>query len=245
VGLVWTPDFGLTTTLDYWKIKLDDAISSFGIQYILDACYVDQDPAFCSLVTRNAAYEVTRVVDPTLNIATQGAEGVDLELRYSLPTNVGAFDFGFVWSHLLERTKQGFKGAPEEDLSGRFTDPTAQDGGAYAEDKANYSVSWKWNALTLTYLGEYISSLDADTFCNCGDGNQPDGTYRQKIDSQLYHDFVAAYELDFGLKLQAGVTNITDEEPPFIEIGFNATTDPSTYRTMGRGYYLRAQYNFE
>ncbi len=245
VGLVWTPDFGLTTTLDYWKIDLEDAISSYGIQYILNACYEDENPTFCSLVTRNADYEITRVIDDTLNLATQGAEGVDLELRYALPTSVGEFEFGFILSHLLERTKQGFKGAPVDDLSGRFTDPTAQDGGAYAEDKANYSVAWNWNALTLTYLGEYISSLDADTFCNCGTGNQPDGSYIQKIDSQLYHDFVAGYEFDYGLKLQAGVTNITDEEPPFIEIGFNATTDPSTYRTMGRGYYVRLQYNFD
>lgn len=245
VGVVWTPDFGLTATLDYWKIDLEKAISSYGIQYILDACYVDSNADFCSLVTRNADYEVTRVFDNTLNIATQGAEGIDVELRYALPTEFGEFNFGIIWSHLLERTKQGFSGAPTEDLSGRFTDPTAQDGGAYAEDKANLSIGWSWEALTLTYLGEYISSLDADTFCNCGDGNQPDGSYRQKIDSQFYHDFVAGYEFQNGIEAQAGITNITDEEPPFIEIGFNATTDPSTYRTMGRGYYLRLQYRFE
>lgn len=245
VGLVWTPDFGLTATLDYWKIELEDAISSYGIQYILNACYVEQRPEFCSQVTRDSNYIVTRVFDNTLNLAEQGAEGVDLELRYSWPTDFGQFDFGVVWSHLLERTKRGFPGAPTEDLSGRFTDPTAQDGGAYAEDKANFSIGWSWNNLTLTYLGEYISSLDADTFCNCGDGNRPDGSYVQKIDSQIYHDFVVGYDFDFGLKLQAGVTNFTDEEPPFIEVGFNATTDPSTYRMFGRGYYLRAAYRFD
>jgi iron complex outermembrane receptor protein len=45
--------------------------------------------------------------------------------------------------------------------------------------------------------------------------------------------------------LQAGITNLTDEEPPFIEVGFNATTDPSTYRMMGRGYFVRLAYRFE
>ena len=245
VGLVWTPDFGLTTTLDYWKIDLEDAVSSYGIQAILDFCYEQQNPEFCSLVTRDANYEVVQILDPTLNLAEQGAEGVDLDLRYVLETGLGQFDFGFIWSHLLERTKTGFKGAEEEDLSGRFTDPTAQDGGAYAEDKANYSIGWKWEGFTVTYLGEYISELDADTFCNCGVGNNPDGTYTQKIDSQLYHDLIAGYDFDNGLSIQAGVTNITDEEPPFVEIGFNATTDPSTYRTMGQGYYVRMKYAFE
>jgi iron complex outermembrane receptor protein len=247
VGLVWTPDFGLTATLDYWKIELEDAISSYGISAILDFCYVQQNADFCSLVTRDANYEITQILDPTLNLAEQGAEGIDLDLRYVLQTGIGQFDFGVIWSHLLERTKRGFKGAEEEDLSGRFTDPTAQDGGAYAEDKANYSIGWKWQGFSVTYLGEYISALDADTFCNCGPGAaaSPDGKYIQDIDSFLYHDLILGYDFDNGIKLQGGVTNITDEEPPFIEIGFNAATDPSTYRMMGQGYYLRFQYAFE
>ena len=47
-GLVWTPqwgDHGLTATVDWWKIKLDDAISSLGVQYTLDDCYNDLDQA--------------------------------------------------------------------------------------------------------------------------------------------------------------------------------------------------------
>jgi len=245
VGLVWTPDFGLSATLDYWKVSLDDAISSYGIQYILDACYVDQNPDFCAQVTRDANYEVIRVIDDTLNIAKQGAEGIDTELRFPLSTGFGDWEFAFLWSHLLERTKVAYKGAETEDLAGRYLDPTAQDGGAYAKDKANYSIRWFWQGLTLTYQGEYISALDADTFCNCGEGNRPDGSYIQSIDSQLYHDFLASYEFRNGIKATAGVTNFTNEAPPFIEVGFNATTDPATYRVLGRGYYFRLSYNFE
>jgi outer membrane receptor protein involved in Fe transport len=72
------------------------------------------------------------------------------------------------------------------------------------------------------------------------------GPYQQKIDSQLYHDFLASYEFGkTGTKISGGVTNFTDEEPPFIEIGFNATTDPATYRMFGRGYYLRVSQSFK
>lgn len=256
VGFVWTPDFGLTATVDYWSISLEDAISSYGIQAILDECYVNGNADLCANVTRDpTSYQVLRVLDPTLNVSEQGAKGIDTELRYTFDTGVGDFEVGVVWSHLLERTKTAYAGAPEEDLSGRFTDPTAQDGGAYAVDKANFQAQWQRSGVTLTYLAEYISALDADTFCNCGEGNRPDGSYIQAIDSQLYHDVTASYEFGgadsifgnvmSGLRLQAGVTNITDEEPPFIEVGFNATTDPSTYRMMGRGYFLRMAYSFE
>lgn len=247
-GVVWTPELAsgnFSATLDYWDIQIEDGISSLGVQFILDDCYIRQNPASCALITRTVDYDIDFVIDGSLNVAEQGAKGVDAEFRYSFDTSFGQWEAAVLYSHLLERTKVPFLGAEENDLSGRYTDPTAQDGGAYAEDKGNYSLRWKWNNLMLGYQGEYISALDADTFCNCGVGNNPDGTYTQKIDSFLYHDFLVAYEFEkTGTKISGGVTNFTDEEPPYIEVGFNATSDPSTYRMFGRGYYLRVSQNF-
>ena len=251
-GVVWTPEFqDLTVTLDYWQVDLEEGISSLGVQFILDDCYERQNPASCALITRNADYSIKQVSDTALNVAEQGANGVDTEIRWNLESGFGSWEASLLWSHLLERTKVPFAGAPEEDLSDRFTDPTAQDGGAYATDKFNATIQWSRENLSVGYLAEYISALDADTFCNCdtdGDpsNNGPDGEYIQAIDSQLYHDLVASYAFEStGTRIAAGVTNITDEEPPFIEVGFNATTDPSTYRLFGRGYYVRLTQDFE
>ncbi|MEX1993979.1 MAG: TonB-dependent receptor [Steroidobacteraceae bacterium] len=253
VGLVWTPTFGdhnLTATLDYWKTDIDDAISNLGVQFILNDCYVELNQNSCALVTRRAAdFGIQQVLDGPLNVAKQGAEGIDTELRWNFNSSVGNWQAALLWVHLLERTKTPFPDADEVDLSGRFTDPTQQDGGAYAEDKANFSLQWAWRDLSIGYLAEYISGLDADTFCNCGAGNStlPDGTpvYIQSIDSKLYHDITISYDLSrLGLKVTGGVTNLTEEEPPFIDTGFNATTDPSTYRLFGRGYFVRLGWKF-
>jgi len=251
-GLVWTPEFfgaHQSLTVDYWQIDLEDGISSLGVQFTLDDCYIGLNAASCALVTRDPTdYRVVRVIDKTLNVADQGAKGIDMEFHYGFETGIGMWDAGIAWAHLLERTKTPFAGAVEEDLSSRYTDPTAEDGGAYAEDKLNLTLQWALKGWTVGYMGVYISSLDADTFCNCGPGNQPDGSYRQKIDSVFYHDLMAGYSLTsrFGVTtLDVGLTNLTDEEPPFIDIGFNATTDPSTYRMSGRGYYVRLSQKFE
>jgi outer membrane receptor protein involved in Fe transport len=245
-GVVWAPKFEsseFSVTVDYWKIAIEKGISSLGVQYILDDCYNNENPESCALVFRAPDYSIALVNDFPLNVADQGAEGIDTEFRYSIDTSVGKFAAELLWSHNLGRTKTPFPGAEEIELIGRYTDPTAEDGGAYAEDKINYSFKWFWNDLLLGYSGEFISALDADTFCNCGAGNNPDGTYTQKIDSALYHDLFAQYS--FGsAKIMAGVTNLTNEEPPFIEIGFNATTEPSNYRLFGRGYWLRVGYTF-
>ena len=163
-----------------------------------------------------------------------------------MESDIGSWQAAILWAHLLERTKTPYPGAAQDDLAGRSTDPTAQDGGTYATDKFNYSLQWSRNNLSIGYLGEFISALDADTFCNCGTGNQPDGTYIQSIDSKLYHDVVVDYTFEqTGTNIAAGVTNITDEAPPYIEVGFNATTDPSVYRLFGRGFYVRLTQSFE
>ncbi len=247
VGVVWTPSFGdhnFTGTLDYWSVELEDGINALGAQFILDDCYENLNAAACALVTRDANYAVTLVRDTALNLSSQTAKGVDTEIRWNFSSNIGDWEASMLWAHMLERNSEAFAGAGETEFAGRFTAGSS----AFAEDKMNYKLQWMQGGFTVAYLGEYISALDADTFCNCGDGNQPDGSYIQKIDAQLYHDLVASYSFsDYGMEgltLAGGITNFTDEAPPFIEVGFNAGTDPSTYRMFGIGYYLRATYKF-
>ncbi len=240
-GVVWSPEFGtgdLSVTLDYWQVDIEDGISSLGVQFILDDCYIDQNPASCALITRTPSYDIDNVIDGSLNVADQGAKGIDLEVRYNLDTEIGQWQFALLWSHLNERTKTPFSGAVEQQLEGTYTNITAQDGGAYAADKINYSVQWYRNNLSIGYLGEYISSMDTLDAGFIGD-------YLYQIDSQLYHDLFGSYEfVSTGTKISVGVTNLTDEAPPYIDLGFNAKTDPSTYRMFGMGYYARVSQKF-
>lgn len=252
-GLVWNPEFGdsdTTLTLDYWQVDIEDGISSLGVTNILDECYVNQNATACSLVVRNADYTINSIFDTDLNVADQGARGVDTEVRWATDNDWGQWESALLWSHLLERTKTATPTSTEDDLSGRYTDPTAEDGGAYAENKFNYSVQWFRNGLSVGYFGEFVDGLDADTFCNCFAGNAVDKdgntVYIQTIDSVLYHDIVVNYTFEStGTNIAAGFTNITDEEPPYIDTGFNANTDPATYRLFGRGYYVRVTQTFE
>ena len=93
--------------------------------------------------------------------------------------------------------------------------------------------------MSIRYLGEYISDLTST-------GVSFIPSYDQKVDAQLYHDLIFGYDIrDTGTRISAGITNVADEAPPYIDLGFNASTDPSTYRLFGRGYYLRLQQSFE
>ncbi len=241
-GFVFTPEVGfgdLSLTVDWWRIELEDAISSFGVQYTLDQCYVSQVQSSCDLIVRrpDADFTIRDILDSNVNLAAQTGEGVDTEIRFNFDTSFGQFETALLWAHLIEREKTPRPGAAPQDLLGTHTPVTAEDGGTYAEDKMNASINFHRGDFSVGYLAEYISSIDAPAIFV---------TYNQPVDSFLYHDLVFNYTFDTlgETKLTAGFTNLTDEAPPYIDPGFNATTDPNTYRVFGRGYFLRLSQSF-
>ena len=235
-GIVWTPQFGdsdLSITVDYWQVDLENLITTLGVNTTLDNCYREQIAEFCTLVTRRASdFSIAQILDAPLNAAEGTAAGIDTEVRWNFDTSFGEWETALLWAHNTDRTRTPFAGEEATDLLGTFN------GNMFAEDKINYSVGWFKNDFSIRYLGEYISGIEADISFIAG--------YTQKIDSQLYHDLIMGYDLQStGTRFSAGITNFTDEAPPYIDIGFNASTDPSTYRLFGVGYYLRISQSFE
>lgn len=243
-GLVWTPELGdgdLSLTLDWWQIELEDAITTYGVQFTLDQCYLNGAADSCALITRraDADYTIRDIIDTNVNVASQVGEGIDTEVRYAFDTNFGSFDAALLWSHLLERARTPYPGAPEEEMIGtHFLNSSSTDGGTYAEDKWNASLHWTLGDLSVGYMAEYIGEIEAEATYQT--------SYNQQIDAQLYHDLVFDYRLDFvgETMLTLGITNLTNEEPPYIDRAFNASTDPTAYRMFGRGYFARVSQTF-
>jgi outer membrane receptor protein involved in Fe transport len=241
-GFVFTPEVGdsnLSLTVDWWKIEMEDAISSYGVQYILNQCYIEGNQDLCSVITRraDADYTIREIIDGNANVSSQTGSGIDTEVRYNFDAGSGTIDLALLWSHMLEREKTALPGSDPEDLLGRHTNSTAEDGGTYAEDKFNFTARYYAGNFSVGYLAEYISSVDATA-------TYQDYTYA--VPSLLYHDLMFDYSFDVmgTTRLSVGLTNLTDEEPPYIDPGFNANTDPNTYRMFGRGYFVRLTQSF-
>ena len=58
IGFVFQPEFiaGLSLTVDYWDISIDDAIQAVSSQNIVNGCYqgTSLNAAFCDLTGRNS-----------------------------------------------------------------------------------------------------------------------------------------------------------------------------------------------
>ncbi|MEP2652304.1 MAG: TonB-dependent receptor [Paraglaciecola sp.] len=241
VGVVWNPEIGdhnFTFIADYWEINLEQGISSLGVQFTLDDCYINQNDSACALITRNSDYSINNILDAQLNVSDESAAGLDTEFRWNYPSEIGDLRASLLWTHLLEREQVQFAGNPVDDFVGRYNNDEA-----YAEDKANISIQWTKGDWSVSYLGEYISGLESGT--GFGVLNEDGSPYVQQIDSQYYSDIVVSYTYDDSINVTAGLTNITDEAPPFIDTGANAKTDPATYRLFGMGYYVRLKWTFE
>jgi outer membrane receptor protein involved in Fe transport len=249
VGVAYSPDFveGLGLTVDYWSIELDDVIDGVGAADSLKGCYLGGIDSLCDNVTRTNG-EISSLSAQSSNLSKMTAKGIDFEANYSLEALGGDFNFNLSWSHFLERENQVYDATSfafqMKDLNGLF-----ENDATYATDKLNFNANYKWQDLTVSYAMNYISGTEYDDLLYWGTTpNNPDdasqGNHMYQVDSYFYHDLTATYNFTTGTTVAVGVTNLTDEEPPYIEPAFNGNTDESTYRLFGRSWFVRLTQTF-
>ena len=59
----------------------------------------------------------------------------------------------------------------------------------------------------------------------------------------VYHDVEGGYEFASGVALRLGVSNLTDEDPPFINQANGPNTDAATYRLLGRTFFAQLRFS--
>jgi outer membrane receptor protein involved in Fe transport len=250
VGLVLQPRWvkNLSVTIDYYRIDIQNSITTFGVPYILSQCYSETapaDPAFCGLVTRDASDRITSIDDFNVNVGGDETAGLDFALRYALPTQVGRFGFAFdaTWLQYYDRE---IAGGQIIDGRGTFDLGTllGGTGGVYPKWKALTGLTWG-----LGGLGAGVSMRYVGSFTECESGlcsENPSGLSRE-VSAYYLWDAFASYELEhrFGASNVAiGVRNVFDQAPPVIYNSFTPTSDPTAYDFLGRFAYLTVGHRF-
>ena len=107
LGAVLTPTFlpGLTLNGDYYEIKITNSILDGGIannagpDIVVLGCYVDQNPAYCSQITRSAG-GIFQIGSLNTNLGINQVRGMDLEATYN--TDVAGLDLPVPGSFLID-----------------------------------------------------------------------------------------------------------------------------------------------
>jgi len=256
-GFVLTPSAlpGFNLTVDYYDIKIEDAIERLagGPGGVLNACFQsnDVDSVFCRTFTRSTTtYEIIDWGVPLANVASLHTAGVDFAANYRWRMDNmgwGGQDAGFNASLLGTWVS---KNTLQPNPQSRVVDRVGTVGGdtaAIPEWRLTGSLAYDSNDLSVTWRTEWISSLKDRKYATAidnGVANPLAGITNPTVDDYFYHHIHAAYKFGDRYQAFAGVQNLFDKEAPLLTSPIESNTDPNTYDTIGRYFYAGLSVRF-
>ena len=265
VGAVVTPRWipGLSLTVDYYRIRVDNLIAVLGGQIILNQCVdlPDINNQFCALIFPRQTVDNPNTVEndigalarPALisagvNFAKLEADGVDVELAYRHTFDNGhRINLRAIATYVIRRNN--FLDPVFPDFSDRqlseFGDPRWA---------ANFNITYGIGPFDLrysmNYIGPMINPINADTpacfyesfFAHQGRPPQnADCAADPYLPDVLYHAARLSMRASDQFTFYMGIDNIFDTPPQGGQLGIGAG-DP--YDPIGRYFYAGATVDF-
>jgi len=262
-GLVFQPSFaaGLTLSLDYFKIEVDDLVGNIDASTTLRGCLRDGNPIFCNLIRRGAggtlfATQDSYIQTTLVNTGSVETSGWDVAVSYDLDPSemfdgsIGTFDLSLVGTYLSDYIIQPLPtSTPEQTF-----DCAGYHGFQCRNPKPEWrhvaQIGWNspWQWLWVGATWRYISSLDI-----ARKSSQPALTGPafdvQDLSSANYIDLSASFFATEQLTFKAGINNVFDEEPPVTttidrNAGGRGNTYPGFYDVLGQFLFASVSYEF-
>ncbi|MDT8397692.1 MAG: TonB-dependent receptor, partial [Pseudomonadales bacterium] len=244
LGGVFTPRWvpGLNFSVDWYETKIAGAISTLGLQRIVDECEIEGVQSLCNQIERdpNTGF-IGRIFNTFLNVAKAKVEGIDFETSYRMEPNffgnqAETLSVRALAGYVLERSDTPLGGVPF-DVAGVTNTP---------EWTGNITTTYGVGPYSFQLQGRFIDS----TIINARwvEGVDVDDN---SISSMTWWNGQIAYngETSNGgaWNVALNIQNLFDREPP-IQPSFGtrggAQTTSANYDTFGRRYNLSFNLNF-
>ncbi|MBL8265361.1 TonB-dependent receptor [Steroidobacter sp.] len=229
VGAVFTPGFapGLSLSIDWFKIEIEDAINVVPLQRLVDSCVDSASIAnpFCGLITRRADGAITSVNVTPINVGSLETSGIDFQANYSLP-------FASDW-----RVNLSLSGTylDQNNILVVETDASTLDVNVGEVDNPRWRVNFvpgvAFGALRVDWAMRFIDSSKVDV------QQSAEGRDDNNVSSKLYHDLSASYDWN-SLRFSAGVNNLFDTAPPFSRETVRGDKRGVLFDNIGRYFFL-------
>ncbi len=249
VGTVITPQFarGLSLTVDYYTIKVKNAIGIIGQQVSVDQCFQTGNPLFCSNVVRSPTTGfITRVNGLNLNVGSYYVAGLDFGAHYKWNLDTiklpGSLDMNILWNHKFKQQQTPFPGGPVQVELGQLDCYSCGRLGTGFKDQATFNAVYAAGPWTLTYRLKYLGPVVDDVTAGAG---------AVRVSPYYYHNLQGSVKVDAWAKfeLYVGADNLFDKKPPIFG-DTNPVTWPGTatiadtYDTIGRMLYAGVRVKF-
>jgi iron complex outermembrane recepter protein len=234
---------GLSASVDYYDIKIDNAITTLSAATIGNLCTLGNQQ-FCSYFTFNGAGQATALNAGTLNAASEQTKGIDLDLNYqaSLPDVFGLLTSGTT-SLLANRTLHSFINTGGGAVIDRAGENGPQNLGAIPHLTLNLTQTFTLGGTSFSAQGRFVSRGTIDNTFN----TTPALTINNNsIPSVVYLNLYGSYQLTDQWQLSASIRNALDRAPPLSpypnlpEPQFNG----EYYDVIGRAFRIAATFRY-
>lgn len=243
---------GLTIDVNYYNIKLTDAIQALNAQAQLTNCVSTLAPLFCDGIVRGPGGAIIAFANQLTNIGKIETDGFDWTVTLNTPeAGFGALRFLWANTYLLNYSEftVGTAGQVETERAAiEIGSPTR----GFVRYKSTLTADWLIQdfvtSLTLRYLSGLTetcpSALQGQLATQlCSDA----ANRRNDMDSRFYMDLQVAWSpalFDQQVQLALGVNNILDEDPPpCLSCDLN-NYDGTIYPVPGRFIHARVAIKF-
>jgi outer membrane receptor protein involved in Fe transport len=237
VGAVWTPSKALTFTLDYFDIRIDNAIQTVPGSTKLSVCYnsTGLSHIFCrpSSFTRDPQTgEINFLSSQPENAAQQRVSGIDFGALYDFRLFGWRSSLAADVSRLNRFDVTPFPGGETIEYAGKITGGR----GSYAQWRSSTSLTLENGPWSGSYNIQFIGAAD--------DINAKPADIGARAPSLAYHNASVKYAFNKALSLSLGIDNLLDKQPPYIQSWTDGNTDTMTYDLLGRRWHARLGYRF-
>ena len=234
LGLVYSPSFidGLSTTVDYWQIELENLIDNIDPQLMLDECATSGK--YCDKISRFANGDIKSIDARLTNVGKLKTDGLDVNLRYAYDFDPMVLSLNWENTYVFNYDLTQSDGTVEE-YNGKFISDQI---GLFSKFRSTLNVGLAQDAWRANWTTRLIDGVDYEL-----PGSNKEA-YDFSVPTVVYHDVSAAYAFDNGITLSGGVNNLFDKEPPLILDTISANTDTTTYDVGGRYFYANLNFKF-
>ena len=245
-GIVFQPRFapGLSFTADYFDIKIDKTISTFGSNNTLNACYDNNDAAACARIHRGPTGSLWLgtgfVSDLNINIGSLKTRGIDFELDYNRISlgKGGTLGINITSTEMITRVTNPGPGLSPYECASHYSTSCLQ-----PKPKWRHHARFTWNTpvegLDVSGTWRYLSAVT--TF------NGTAARLDYTLGAQSYFDLAFNYAFTAKAGIHGGVNNLLDRDPPIsaaVGTTGNGNTFPQTYDALGRQVFVGVTYKF-
>ena len=241
-GLVVTPAFldGLTLTLDYFNINVEEGIGTIPAATALQKCLDTGISAFCDLINRHPVNGSLWLAGgyisaQTTNLSVENVEGVDLIFDYNFDTPVGPMELQGVSTYLLASDLIELPGEEALECAGHW--------GAYCGK--NPQPKWSGN-----YKASLYTPFDVRVSLTLRHLGKTEDLGSNGIDfrAETYWDLTAEWSATENFVLTAGISNLLDTDPQVSsDAGTapgNGNTFPAFFDALGRFVFINLGVSF-